>query len=272
MKNAHTEKLKGFKKTFGILFNDEIYTGASQLSYSFIMAIIPLIMFTITIASRLTIPVQEIYSYLKFMLPQQAFKTVESILAEIINSSGFTLITILPGIYFISIGTSTFMKISNRAYHFEEKRSVIRFKGTSVVFAVLLILMIVFSLAAVVFGQVILNYIFGLLAIDYRVLYTYLRYLVSFFLLGLIISIIYAAAPNKRLRLKDVYVGGYTSAILWLLGSAAFGYYVNNFGNYGILFGSLGGIFILLSWLYWSSLILLFGIYLNAHRYKSLTQ
>ena len=259
------------KKMLKILFSDEIYASASQLAYSMILAIIPLIMFTITLAGKLTLPVEDIYSYLSYILPAQAFSTVQGILDEISSSSNLSLVTLIPTIYFISIGTRGLMRVTNKAYHTIECRPILEFWVLSFIFAVLLGIMFVLTLSAVVFGRVITEYVnvlFNhLFAVNFIQLLAVLRYLVTFFLIGMVFCSIYAAAPNLKLRIKDVYWGGYLAALLWILGSSLFGYYINNFSNYGLLFGSLGGIFILLGWLYWTSLVLLLGSYLNASIY-----
>ena len=259
------------KKMLKILFSDEIYASASQLAYSMILAIIPLIMFTITLAGKLTLPVEDINSYLSNILRGQGFSTVQGILDEISSSSNLSLVTLIPTIYFISIGTRGLMRVTNKAYHTIECRPILEFWVLSFIFAVLLGIMFLLTLSAVVFGRVITEYVnvlFNhLFAVNFIQLLAVLRYLVTFFLIGMVFCSIYAAAPNLKLRIKDVYWGGYLAALLWILGSSLFGYYINNFSNYGLLFGSLGGIFILLGWLYWTSLVLLLGSYLNASIY-----
>lgn len=259
------------KKMLKVIFSDEIYASASQLAYSMILAIIPLIMFTITMAGKLTLPVEDIYTYLSYILPAQAFSVIERILEEIASSADFSLVTLIPTIYFISIGTRGLMKVTNKAYHTTENRPILEFWILSFVFAVLLGIMFLVTLAAVVFGRVIMvsvNSLFNdLFELNFIQILSVLRYIITFFLIGMVFCSIYAAAPNLKLRVRDVYWGGYSAALLWILGSSVFGYYINNFSNYGLLFGSLGGIFILLGWLYWTSLILLLGSYLNASIY-----
>jgi membrane protein len=109
------------KDIFNILSNDDLYAGAAQLAYSLIMAIIPLIMFLITLAGKLTLPVDSVYSYLEFLLPSQAFQAVDSILQEILNSSNFSLVTLVSTIYFISVGTRGMMRVTNKAFHTVER-------------------------------------------------------------------------------------------------------------------------------------------------------
>ena len=147
------------KKMLKILFSDEIYASASQLAYSMILAIIPLIMFTITLAGKLTLPVEDIYSYLSYILPAQAFSTVQGILDEISSSSNLSLVTLIPTIYFISIGTRGLMRVTNKAYHTIECRPILEFWVLSFIFAVLLGIMFLLTLSAVVFGRVITEYV-----------------------------------------------------------------------------------------------------------------
>lgn len=58
--------------------------------------------------------------------------------------------------------------------------------------------------------------------------------------------------------------GSAFTAVLWLALTIGFGVYVANFGNYDATYGSLGTVVVLLTWLYLSSYILLFGAELNA--------
>ncbi len=269
MKKTETKYI--LKKMLQTFANNDLYAGASQLAYSLIMAIIPLIMFIVTIAGKLMLPVEDIYNYIEFILPTQAYNAVNGILTEIVNSSNLSFVTLLITIYFISIGARGLMRVTNKVYHTLEDRNFMKFWITSFVFAILFVCIFILTLGAIVFGKVIINGIDDLFAHFFTIhlitLLSYLRYVITFILLGLIFCVIYASAPNVKLRLKDVYIGGYSAALLWIIGSALFGIYINHVNSFGLLFGSLGGIFILLAWLYLTSLILLLGAYLNAHIY-----
>ena len=78
------------------------------------------------------------------------------------------------------------------------------------------------------------------------------------------------AAPWGPARRQARWVwltpGSVLAAVLWLLLTIGFGIYVANFGNYGATYGSLSAVVVLLTWLYLSSYILLFGAELNAER------
>lgn len=63
---------------------------------------------------------------------------------------------------------------------------------------------------------------------------------------------------------KDVLVGALFATIGWIVTSLAFSYYVASFASYTSMYGSLGGIIILMVWFYLSGMIIVLGGELNA--------
>jgi membrane protein len=85
------------------------------------------------------------------------------------------------------------------------------------------------------------------------------------------ISLLYYASPNVKLRgFKWVTPGSIFALIVWVVASAAFAFYVANFGSYNKTYGTLGGLVVLLMWFWITNLAILFGHQLNAERERSL--
>jgi membrane protein len=85
------------------------------------------------------------------------------------------------------------------------------------------------------------------------------------------IAILYYASPNVKLRgFKWVTPGSIFALVVWIIASAAFAFYVANFGSYNKTYGSLGGLIVLLMWFWITNLAILFGHQLNAERERSL--
>src|ERR1700739_5021856 len=82
-------------------------------------------------------------------------------------------------------------------------------------------------------------------------------------MLGLAALYRYAPDRNKS-QWRWVSHGGITETILWIVASIGFTVYVANFNSYNKTYGSLGGVVILLTWLYLSALMVLFGAVINA--------
>ena len=87
----------------------------------------------------------------------------------------------------------------------------------------------------------------------------------------LMVAVLYYASPNVKLRgFKWVTPGSLVAIVVWALASAAFAFYVANFGSYDKTYGTLGGLVALLVWFWISNLAILFGHQLNAERERSL--
>ncbi len=78
-------------------------------------------------------------------------------------------------------------------------------------------------------------------------------------------ALLYWASPNvKQPGFRWVSPGGLVAVILWVLASAAFAFYVANFGSYNKTYGTLGGVIIFLVWLWLSNVAVLLGAEFNA--------
>jgi membrane protein len=85
------------------------------------------------------------------------------------------------------------------------------------------------------------------------------------------VSLLYYASPNVKLRgFKWVTPGSLVAIVVWAIASAAFAFYVANFGSYDKTYGTLGGLVALLVWFWISNLAILFGHQLNAERERTL--
>jgi membrane protein len=102
-------------------------------------------------------------------------------------------------------------------------------------------------------------------------LWTWLRLPVALVLMMLSISIVYWALPNVNHPYRLITLGAVLAVIVWVLASLGFSFYLENFANYSVIYGSLGVAFALLLYFYISAAVLLFGAEVNVaiHRYTS---
>jgi membrane protein len=79
------------------------------------------------------------------------------------------------------------------------------------------------------------------------------------------LALLYRYAPDRdEAQWRWVSPGAITATVLWVLASMAFTVYVANFASYDKTYGSLGGAIVMLTWLYLSSFVVLFGAVVNA--------
>ncbi len=117
-------------------------------------------------------------------------------------------------------------------------------------------------------GQVITQLIVDILGITNfsAQLWSLIRVGITLEFIFLVVFFVYMYFPNlkPRLKLKDVIWGSMFSTAFWLISSFLFAFYVNNFSNYTLIYGSIAGIIVFLLWLFISSIILLTGAEINA--------
>lgn len=85
-----------------------------------------------------------------------------------------------------------------------------------------------------------------------------LNLVVSLAFITLLFALIYKFLPDAIIRWKDVWVGSFLTALLFVLGKFGIGWYIGN-GDVGSAYGAAGSVIIILVWIYYSSLIVFFG-------------
>jgi membrane protein len=95
------------------------------------------------------------------------------------------------------------------------------------------------------------------------------RYVLAFATTVVVTSLLYYFGPYRPQRWHFVWPGATLATILWLLATAAFGWYVRNVFHYNVLYGSVGTALALLVWMYLMAVIALIGCEFNAEYERS---
>jgi membrane protein len=102
-----------------------------------------------------------------------------------------------------------------------------------------------------------------------------LRWPVSFLALYLMAFLSYYILPdlrgNEKYKRKSALPGTIFFTTFWLIGSWGFSIYVNNLSTYNLVYGTIGAFFILMIWLYYTSILLLIGGEINSQVYNKLS-
>jgi membrane protein len=117
-----------------------------------------------------------------------------------------------------------------------------------------------------IFGKMALNRLVELHIVEKSLVFYLimtLKWIVIIMLLFLAISFLYWLAPAKRSDFRFISPGSILATALFILTSLGFSAYVNNYGPYNKLYGSIGTLMVILIWLYLNSIALLIGFELN---------
>ncbi|MFS0727335.1 YihY/virulence factor BrkB family protein [Paenibacillus sp. 1P07SE] len=263
------EKTVDFVKRMIVRFQaDEVPALGAQLSYYLVLSFFPFLIFTVTLLGFAQVSGEQFIQEMVMMLPTETANTVSSILDEVaLSSSGAVLsFGILGTIWAASNGVNAMMKGLNKAYDEEETRPFWKVRGISIILTLVLSIVIILAMVMLVFGRGIGTYLFELFDFPagFETAWSVFKLVVP--LLGMIavFTLLFWIAPNRKIRIKDVIPGAVFTTLGWIATSLGFSFYVNNFGNYTNTYGSIGGVIVLLIWLYISSIIIMTGGEINA--------
>ncbi|PZX16221.1 membrane protein [Palleronia aestuarii] len=249
---------------------DHVSVVAAGVAFFGLLAIFPAIAAMMSIAGLFLDPsqVQEQLASVLSILPENAASILESQASDVASSSDTSIgLTAAFGLvltlYSASKGMTTLMEGMNIAYDEEEKRGFVMQYVTALLLTVLLIIGLILALV----GTVVIPALAGRLGLPESVvtLVTYGRWLLlALFTFGGL-AVLYRFGPSRsNPEWRWVSTGAVVATVIWILGSIAFSIYVQNFGSYNESYGALGGVIILLTWLWLSSFIVLLGAELNS--------
>ncbi|WP_084604082.1 YihY/virulence factor BrkB family protein [Sporanaerobacter acetigenes] len=251
--------------------DDEVPAIGGQLTYFLILSIVPFLMFFLNLLKYTSISGLEISDNILITIPLETQALFENIIKETINSSSETLLSfsILLSIWTGSLGINSMIKAINRAYNVETKRPYWRARALSIIFTIVLAFLLVLVLAMLVFGKIIGEKIFtkfGATHVFYHI-WEFLRMIIPIVAMITIFALLYKLSPpheeNLNLKFNETLPGAIFASLGWIIASMIFSFYANNFGNYSKIYGSLGGIIILLIWLYIANIVIILGGEIN---------
>ncbi|MGE7914784.1 YihY/virulence factor BrkB family protein [Lysinibacillus xylanilyticus] len=255
----------------------EVSALAAQLAYFFLLSFFPLLIFLVTLLPYLNFDTTQVYAFLVNIMPDEVYRLIENTLNEIltIRNSSLLSIGVLGTIWSASKGVNALIRALNKAYDTETRGSIID-RGLSLVFTIAFVIVIAVALLLPVFGQQIGHFLFSIVGIEeqFEVVWERLRWSMPLLLIFIVLMGIYWVVPNTspRLKLIGVWPGALFSTLAWLAVTYVFSFYISNFANYSATYGSIGGVIILMLWLYFTGIILIFGGILNATMQKKALQ
>jgi membrane protein len=247
---------------------DDVPALSSQLAFNLILSFFPFLIFLMTLLGHIPLNDFDILTGLSRILPSSVYSLTKSTVFEVINTRNSKLMSfsLLITLWSASSGFNAVIKGLNNAYNIRESRSFIRVRIISILCTLGMAFLIILMGVLMVFGKYVWNLLMITLALSYKaaVLWTIMRYSIVIATAISIFTLLYHIAPNKKLSWLEVIPGSLFSTASLIFVSVAFAYYVNNFANYSIAYGSLGAIIVLLTWLFLVSVIVIMGGELNA--------
>lgn len=215
--------------------------------------------------------IQDNLNDLSNFMPANAYQVIINTIKETVLKRSLPLLSfgMIITLWSASSGIMSLIRGINKAYDQEETRPFWKVIWVSLYFTVEIAVVIILSLILIVFGKMLGTLCFNTLGFSNYFLKVWndVRHTIALVVVIIVFVSLYRTTPNHKLSLKEVLPGSVFATLGWVIISVAFSFYANNFNNYSRLYGSLGGIIALLTWLYLSSIIILLGAEINASIY-----
>jgi len=253
---------------------DDISGLSAEMAYRVLLATFPFFIFLAALGGFIAEPLgydnptQRIMDQIDTSLPADARGVLEGQLHRVLDSRHAGLLTfgIIGAIWGASAAMSTLMKALNRAYDVEETRPFWKRLPLVLGLTVLAAVFFIASFFTLLIGQIFAREVGGWVGLSGTAAdaFALIRLPIVFLLLTLAMAFVYWAAPNVDIPFRWVSPGAVVFIVAWILFTVGFAFYVSHFGTYQETYGTLGGVVVLLVWLYMTSFLMLLGAELNA--------
>jgi len=263
------------------LQEDTIVTRANSMAFSFFMAIFPAIIALFTL-----LPYTPLYKMkvnlngqpaqfqdllranITEVMPGSAgdmlFRTIDEIATK--PRSGLLSFGFILALWFSSNGMISMMRGMEKNYKSFKKRSAFQKRLMAIQLTFLIGMVLIGSVVFVILGNTIFAFVFKYISVDAldRAMLFSFRWAVVLALFYTMFSTIYRFGSSVRKPIPFFNPGAMLGTILSIMISWGFSFYVDNFGNYNALYGSIGTLIVLMIWIQMNCMILLIGFELNA--------
>jgi membrane protein len=260
------------KRTFKEFKEDNLTDWAAALTYYGVLSVFPMLIALVSILGFIgTSATQPLLDNLGTVAPGPAKDIFTSAIQNIQKNQGAAglaaILALALALWAASGYVAAFMRASNSIYDVEEGRPI--WKTAPVRFGTTLVLVILLVVAAVivVFTGGLAQQVGNLIGLGSTFLdvWAIAKWPVLLLIVSLMFALLYWAAPNAKTGgFKWVTAGGIVGVVLWIVASAAFAFYVANFGSYNKTYGAMAGVIVFLVWLWVSNVAILLGAEFNA--------
>jgi membrane protein len=262
-------------KIWNKLFDDDVFGRAAQLAYYWLFSIFPLLIFLTTLLAFLPMrrELDQWIGAFSAVLPPEAYTLLNSTFQQIASQQrgGLLSFSILLMLWASSSGMAAIITSINKAYGAGPARAWWKERLLAIALTLGLAVFIISALTLIFFGESIgvqIATYFGF-SRTFETAWAVAQWPIIIGLTLLGVELIYYFAPNiergENGKRWEWFTPGTLFAVgLWLLISFGFRYYVSRFGHFDATYGALGGVMVLMLWLYLTGVAILVGGEINS--------
>ena len=254
----------------GLFGRGVLVTRASSIAFNMLMALLPASIFLFTLIPFIPVPnfQAELVKLFENFLPVAAYDLLETTIIDVITNRSGTLLIVMfiATIIFSTNGIHALMHAFNVSMHDFASRSWIQQRKIAVFLLVFILIMFSAAGGLIILSRLVVNRLVDIGVLEMNLVFYIVmafKWLLIIVMLFFAISTLYYLVPARRKDFRYISPGSILATSLFIITSLAFSAYVNNFGQYNKLYGSIGTLIVILIWLYLNSVALLVGFELN---------
>jgi membrane protein len=261
------------RKTLREFTADQCPDLAAGLTYYAIFSLFPALLALVSLlgifgqAEKTTAALLEI---VQGVAPGQAVEMIREPIQELTTSpaAGFTLVIgLVTAIWSASGYVTAFGRAMNRIYEIDEGRGFVKLRGTMLAVTLISLIIVAVLAAMLVISGPVAEAVGNAMGLGgvFLAVWNIAKWPVIVALVIVVIAILYYATPNVRQpKIRWMSLGSLIALLIFVLASVGFGFYVGNFSNYNKTYGAIGGVIVMLLWLWILNMSLLFGAEFDA--------
>jgi membrane protein len=267
------------KRTVSEFQEDNLTDWAAALTYYGLLSLFPTLIAFVAIIGLFADPAsatRTITDIVTEIGPSSGAETfagpIESITANNAAAGVLALVGLAAALWSASSYVGAFMRASNKIYETPEGRPFWKLRPLQILVTLIVLLLAVAVVLALILTGPVARAVAGPLGIGDAAVtaWQYAKWPVLVIAVLTMIAILYYAAPNvKHPGFRWITPGSVLALVLWALASVGFAVYVANFGSYDKTYGSLGGVVVLLVWLWITNNAILLGAEFNSELERS---
>lgn len=260
------------------LKKDNISVFSAYAAFFTILAAFPCAMLLLTLIRFTPATKESLIIGLENLMPDTFYPLIQTIINDLYQKTAGTVtfmsITGVTALWSASKGVFGILKGLNAVYHINESRNYIVQRLICIFYTFVFIIILVLTLTVLVFGNTIQSMLTKHIPVFAHItqLLMDFRTLITIVILVIFFMIVYKVFPNRKIKFMQQLPGALFVAVSWIVFSFVFSIYIDNFGNYSYMYGSLTTIVLLMLWLYiCMNLVFLGGeinCYLEEYVYK----
>lgn len=247
--------------------NARITSHSAQLTFYILLSILPMMLVFGNLIPLFPIPKEEIYNTLQTFMPPEVYDILHPVIESMLTNASGTAISLglITAIWSASKCFSALQEVLNIVYQAPDRKNFIVTRIMS--FLMMLVIIVVLGTVVFVFafGEQIVTFLQDQfdLKLDALADLGATKWFITPIFLFILFLIIYWLVPNVKWKIRKSVIGALFATIGWLAATELLSAYVSFQGDKILGFGSLSIMIVIMLWLYFVSIILLLGAFIN---------